>query len=197
MRYQSLLSSNKSLMKYSYLSLLLDGYKDLDPKSIQNSVNAVLKRGGLKSDYSTENYAYSFAKAFYDRTTSQLFLSQGEVEALAPPESDDSRYMEGWRVAVLVERIERDAKARRKCIDHFGASCMVCGFDFEDHYGSLGKGFIHVHHHRLQLASTRGRHKIDPIKDLVPLCPNCHAMIHSQKQMLSVEELKDSIASTT
>ena len=189
-RYQSLLSSSKSRMKYAYLKLLLDGYKDLDPRSIQKSVNAVLKKGGFKSDYSTENYAYSFAKAFHDRTASQLFLSQGEIEATNPPDLDDGRYMEGRRVAILVERIERDTKARRRCIDHFGASCQVCGFDFEDHYGLLGKGFIHVHHHRQQLASTRGRHEIDPVKDLIPLCPNCHAMIHSQKQMLSVEELR-------
>jgi hypothetical protein len=195
-RYQSLLSSSKSRMKYSYLKLLLDGYQDLDPKSIQKSVNAVLKKGGFKSDYSTENYAYSFTKAFYERTTTNLFLTEGEVPGTASSGSEDGNYTEGRRVAVLVERIERDPKARLKCIEHYGARCRVCQFDFEERYGSIGRGFIHVHHHRVQLAITRGSHKVDPIRDLIPLCPNCHAMVHSQREMLSVEELMQIVNET-
>ena len=194
-RYQSLLSSSKSRMRYSYLKLLIDSYEDLNPKSIQNSVNAVLKREGYKSDYSTENYTYSFAKAFHERSSSSLFLSQGEIAATKSCESENSNHSEGRRVAVLIERIERDTEARLKCIEHYGAQCMVCRFDFEQCYGSIGKGFIHVHH-RVQLSTRHEEHKVDFIKELIPLCPNCHAMIHSQKEMLSIEQLEQIIRYT-
>lgn len=191
-RYQSLRSSSKSRMRYSYLKLLLDGYEKLDPRSIQKSVKTVLTEGGFVADYSTKNYAYIFAQAFRERAKPRYFLSQGETAA-GTLSSQHESYVEGRRFTVLVERIERDPDARERCISHFGVRCAVCHFDFEERYGALGKGFIHVHHHRLQLASISGVHKIDPIEDLVPLCPNCHAMIHRQAKMLSVKELKQLI----
>ncbi len=191
-RYQPLLSSSKSRMKYSYLRLLLDGYEKLDPRSIQKSVKTVLAEGGFVADYSTKNYAYIFAQAFRERAKPIHVLSQGETAA-STLESQNENYVEGRRFAVLVERIERDPDARERCISHFGVRCAVCQFDFEERYGALGKGFIHVHHHRVQLASTSGAHNIDPVEDLVPLCPNCHAMIHRQAKMLSVKELKQLI----
>ncbi|MDN3685949.1 hypothetical protein QW180_29945 [Vibrio sinaloensis] len=36
-------------------------------------------------------------------------------------------------------------------------------------------------HHRIDLASIQGIHRVDPLRDLIPLCPNCHAMIHKEK----------------
>jgi 5-methylcytosine-specific restriction protein A len=60
---------------------------------------------------------------------------------------------------------------------------------FEECYGEIGKGFIHVHHKK-PLAACRGSYQLDPEKDLVPVCPNCHAMLHTSDPPLSVEELK-------
>ena len=192
-RYQSVLSASKNRMNYSYLRMLLDSYEELNPKSIQKSVNVVLKKAGFNPNYSTENYSYSFAKAFHDfheRMTDKLFISQGESSVPISSQSEDFDYAEGRRVAVLVERIERDPKARLKCIEHYGAWCRVCRFDFQKTYGSIGQGFIHVHHHRVKLSQTQGVHHPDPIRDLIPLCPNCHAMVHTNKEMLSVQELQ-------
>ena len=32
---------------------------------------------------------------------------------------------------------------------------------------------------------------IDPVKDLIPVCPNCHAMIHRKKEkVVSIDELR-------
>ena len=77
---------------------------------------------------------------------------------------------EGGKVTILVNRYERDLDARRECIEHYGAACAACKFDFEVVYGDRGKDFIHVHHH--QRISTRGgRYRVDPIQDLVPVCP--------------------------
>jgi 5-methylcytosine-specific restriction protein A len=60
---------------------------------------------------------------------------------------------------------------------------------FEELYGIIGKGFIHVHHKK-PLAGTRAEYKVNPPKDLVPVCPNCHAMLHTTNPPLGIEELK-------
>ncbi len=56
-------------------------------------------------------------------------------------------------------------------------------------YGEIGRDYIHIHH-RIDLAHRDGMHVIDPEKDLVPLCPNCHAMVHTEKPAMSVEKLR-------
>ncbi|HEX5758012.1 MAG TPA: HNH endonuclease [Thermoanaerobaculia bacterium] len=103
--------------------------------------------------------------------------------------AETERYSEGSRFEVLATRYERDPCARRRCIEHHGDSCRGCGLDFGETYGDLGRGFIHVHH--LQpLAEAEGERSVDPISDLIPLCPNCHAMVHRRRPPLSLEELK-------
>ncbi len=97
-------------------------------------------------------------------------------------------YVVGAVRQVLINAYERDPEARKKCIQYHGTSCAVCGLNFEERYGSIGRGFIHVHH-RKPLA-TREIYQLDPIKDLVPVCPNCHSMLHSSDPPLSIEQLK-------
>jgi 5-methylcytosine-specific restriction protein A len=83
--------------------------------------------------------------------------------------------------------------ARRSCIDHYGCVCFICKFDFYSTYGEIGKGYIHVHH-KVPLAMIRENYQVDPIKDLVPVCPNCHAMLHAkQEELIDVEKLKEII----
>ena len=57
-------------------------------------------------------------------------------------------------------------------------------------YGVIGDGYIHVHHLRA-LSEIREEYVVDPKIDLRPVCPNCHAMLHRRKPMLSIEELKE------
>ena len=72
---------------------------------------------------------------------------------------------------------ERNPEARRRCIEHYGAKCVVCGFDFGAVYGGVAEGLIHVHH--LKPISEVGEgYVVDPVEDLRPVCPNCHAVIH-------------------
>lgn len=109
---------------------------------------------------------------------------------LFPDESSlPPSYLEGGRKTVTVNAIERDAKARRDCLRFFGPRCQVCDMSFVERYGDLGKGFIHIHHLR-PLGSNRGQRTTDPTKDLVPVCPNCHAMLHQRKPPLSIEALR-------
>jgi len=72
-----------------------------------------------------------------------------------------------------------------------GTACAVCGIDFEKVYGELGKGFIHVHH-TVPIHTIGEEYTINPEKDLIPVCPNCHAMLHRGRDAdaRSIEELK-------
>lgn len=105
------------------------------------------------------------------------------------PKVDQDRIIEGAKVSVLVNRYERDPRARKRCIRHHGATCHVCAFDFSRVYGPLGEGFIHVHHLK-PLSSLKRSYEVDPIKDLRPVCPNCHAMLHKGGETLSIQDLK-------
>ena len=98
------------------------------------------------------------------------------------------KYIEGATTTVSINAYERNPKARAKCISHYGCQCYVCEFDFKAVYGDIGKDFIHVHH-EVPLANIKQEYEVDPIKDLKPLCPNCHAIIHRTHPPLAVDKL--------
>jgi 5-methylcytosine-specific restriction enzyme A len=105
------------------------------------------------------------------------------------------KYTEGTVSQVTQTKYERNPYARTACIKYYGYKCSVCEFDFKKQYGELGANFIHVHH--LTKISTIGQiYEVDPIKDLRPVCPNCHAMLHRQDPPLTIENLKNIIADT-
>ncbi|GAA2177619.1 hypothetical protein GCM10009784_29030 [Arthrobacter parietis] len=95
---------------------------------------------------------------------------------------------------IPVNRHERDPEAKAVAIAHLGSSCHACGFDFEATYGPPGAGFSHVHH-TVPAAGLRPDYEIDPIIDLVPLCPNCHYMAHRRVPTpYTVAELRAMVA---
>jgi hypothetical protein len=98
-------------------------------------------------------------------------------------------YKEGERFSVISTAIERNPLARKACIQHFGCTCFVCGFEFIKAYGELGANYIHVHH-KVDISTKKTAYEVDPINDLVPLCPNCHAMAHQRRPSISIEYLK-------
>ena len=98
-------------------------------------------------------------------------------------------HQEGFSYRVFVNRYERDRAARQACIDYYGSRCVVCGFSFEKRYGAIGKGYIHVHH-LVPLSSVGESYQIDPVHDLRPVCPNCHAIAHQRRPPFSVEEIR-------
>ena len=98
-------------------------------------------------------------------------------------------YSEGGRATVIVNRFERDSHAREKCISHYGLRCSVCDMSFSERYGDAMKDFIHVHH-LVPLSDIGMRYCVDPITDLRPVCPNCHAVIHRDSPPLSIEQAR-------
>jgi 5-methylcytosine-specific restriction protein A len=90
---------------------------------------------------------------------------------------------------VVVNAYERNSAARTKCIAHYGSACAVCGFSFGAAYGTAAEGYIHVHHLK-PLAEIGEEYEMDPIADLRPVCPNCHALIHLGGGCRSIEEAR-------
>jgi 5-methylcytosine-specific restriction protein A len=90
---------------------------------------------------------------------------------------------------ITVNTYERNSKARELCVKHWKAICSVCDFDFEKTYGELGKGFIHVHH-LIPVSQIGKTYEVDPVKDLRPVCPNCHAMLHKKSPPYAIDEMK-------
>lgn len=92
-------------------------------------------------------------------------------------ETNATMFVEGAVVEVLVNRYERDESARERCIALHGANCAVCTMSFAQRYGADAIGFIHVHH-VVPLSSLKRSYRVDPKTDLIPVCPNCHSMLH-------------------
>lgn len=108
---------------------------------------------------------------------------------------DHEIYPEGSKHPILVNAYERNIEARRKCIEYFGTTCIVCGFNFENLYGPEFRDFIHIHHLVL-LSSVGDKYIVDPIKDLRPVCPNCHAAIHRKNPPYSIDQIKLHVANS-
>ena len=113
----------------------------------------------------------------------------GEVIA-----NDNEIHKEGNSKYILVNRYERNARARQECIKIHGCKCSICSFDFEEVYGELGKNYIHVHHIK-PLSEVKREYVVNPQSDLIPICANCHAIIHRQEVAMKWEELKKVIKS--
>ncbi len=97
---------------------------------------------------------------------------------------------EGARRTITVNAYERNAQARKQCLTHYGAVCSVCGVNLNQLYGIEHKSLIHVHH--LHPLSEIGRtYRVNPIRDLRPVCPNCHAVIHSHEPPYTVRQVRN------
>jgi 5-methylcytosine-specific restriction protein A len=117
-------------------------------------------------------------------------------DSLFPDEVVVGSYLEGRVRQVTVNSYERNKRARAACLKQHGCNCSVCGLNFEARYGEIGKRFIHVHH-KNPVALRDQRYKLNPKKDLIPVCPNCHAMLHTHNPPLRVEELRRMLNDTT
>lgn len=101
-----------------------------------------------------------------------------------------SVFSEGSQKKIYTTKYERNPKNRAIAIKVHGYNCAACDFNFSDVYGDLGDKFIEIHH-IIPLHSLNEAVFIDPKLDLIPLCSNCHRMIHRNKNnVLSVNELK-------
>ena len=125
---------------------------------------------------------YGSALAAYREFVNEEYTSADEI-------AETSTLVEGAKRRVTVNAYERDPEARRMCIKRHGWNCAVCEMNFAETYGEIGTAYIHVHH-KTPLNTLGKDYAVDPEKDLIPVCPNCHAMLHRRRKVLSIEELR-------
>lgn len=147
------------------------------------SINNLLKHGLKKapqSPLSPSSELLSYIQSCF------IYRNPDPIELL----NDDNIY-EGAKKTIVVNQYERNPMARQKCIEANGCRCKVCGMDFEEMYGEIGRGFIHVHH-IVPISTVGETYQIDPVNDLIPVCPNCHAMLHRghNGRVFTIDELK-------
>ena len=119
---------------------------------------------------------------------------QAGVSGLLPEEVTEAPTLfEGAVRKITVNDYERNPVARQQCIKAHGTTCYICGFNFGAVYGPEAEGYIHVHHLRA-LSEVDGEYAVDPIEDLCPVCPNCHAVLHLGGECRSLDEVKKMVA---
>lgn len=183
---------------------------------LNSQIGRLAKRIGQKYDIEftrRKNLTYRYWDLFFDGwDEGRYFIWQlkpsliqamihasltGEIQYSEElPLEYSGKFAEGIRRTITVNSYERNPQARNICISHRGTRCSVCDFDFEDKYGEIGKNFIHVHH-IIPISQIKNAYNVDPINDLIPVCPNCHAMLHKNPKLLTIGELKEMIAIKT
>ena len=102
-------------------------------------------------------------------------------------------FSEGKEIKVISTKHERNTLNRQICLEAKGYKCSVCNILLEDIYGPIAKRFIEVHHSN-PVADMDDNYVVKPIKELFPVCPNCHAMLHRKNPPYTIDELKEFIS---
>ena len=139
------------------------------------------------------NYWRDGVRAISEATWAKaLGLASMSQEKPAETLNDRSQGLDSYKEGAARERYvttyERNPQLRRQAVHIHGTTCFGCGFNFQEKYGQHGEGYIHVHH--VNPVASSGEVDVDPARDLIPLCANCHAMVHRKKQVtLTLQEL--------
>lgn len=191
------LFNNKSHRQLDDEVLGLDSKKSLGYKSMAllHHLGLVDSHKNIFRDYSLENAIHILIEKDCNQLASLLLM---DSKIISNEESTDEELdnvvsvvgVEGKRIEYYTYKYERKPKLRKLAIRMHGCKCKTCGFDFEDAYGELGREFIEIHHIK-PLYSLTEEAEVNPSTDLVPLCSNCHRMIHrSRSKIITVAELQ-------
>lgn len=124
----------------------------------------------------------------------KFFTDQYQIGYFPQTINEEEVQYEGAKKTVIVNKYERSSKARENAVKYHGLNCTVCDINFKKMYGEIGKGFIHIHH-LVSIHEIGTDYKIDYKNDLIPVCPNCHSMLHRKinGKEPTIDELKQMI----
>ena len=182
----------QNLGKYSTFLLEIDG-KPFFINTLDSSLQHELKFEveTLTAESSIQFGLLSMQEEFLIKFSLTFFselLPRSEAGYRGPDEVVG--FPEGASSKILVNRYERDPRNRKAAIALHGKTCMACGFNFQAVYGELGDDYIVVHH-VIPISDMGDDYKVDPAKDLVTICANCHAMVHRTSPPLTINQLKN------
>jgi 5-methylcytosine-specific restriction protein A len=138
-----------------------------------------------KSYFSEESEFSSLSAVILDFMCIVLFLI---IEDTEWTENDEEWREEGLESFELVRKYERSRYNRALCLKYYGFVCRGCGDKLEEKYGPVGANVIHVHH-IVPVSLMNGSYQLNPVTDLIPLCPNCHNIVHRTNPPMLIEEL--------
>jgi 5-methylcytosine-specific restriction endonuclease McrA len=147
---------------------------------------SVLNQMEDKSRDDVWSYVSQFARDFQELDISS------DLDAMDFSNSDSVATSKEGRTKFRISRTrERDPRLRKKAIEIHGLNCKACDFNFGEVYGEWGEGFIEIHHSTPISDYSDEGSETNPTEDLIPLCSNCHRMVHRKRdKLLSLEELK-------
>ena len=105
-------------------------------------------------------------------------------------EDNLKEFAEGFKTEIITENSFRSQaliKLAKKMLQN--PTCIICNFNFEETYGTHGKGFIEMHH----IKPISDGKRISKIEDLRPVCSNCHRMLHKGNIILDENHIKEMI----
>ena len=192
--------NKEALSSYNGTYFIIEPIKAVDRKTLSRKYlieqNLISAKDTLQSHKTTKPVQ---GKSAYNVNAHQIlfnFIEEEFLEIKQPDYPDEAnlespRFSEGKKIKITVNGYERCPKARAECIAIHGSRCYVCKMSFEFTYGSFAKDFIHVHHIK-PLYTIGEEYEVDAKEDLIPVCPNCHAMLHKTENEIpmTVEKLR-------
>ena len=174
-----------------YVQFEIETYRDPSKERILTSES--LDELNLDTDYPMKWSVQRSGTTIPSRVAQQLEVAWQNLcgRGIFYPDdlTDSERLSEGAKRSITVNAYERNPVARNRCIKHHGTNCCICGFSFGAVYGEEATGYIHVHHLR-PLAEIGREYVVDPVEDLRPVCPNCHAVVHLGGRCRTTDEVK-------
>lgn len=194
-----------SAEKYDVFNKAANKFKNeynFSPKEMDWILTNIKKYVELSNDMYYVNSEMFKSKKVNLKNGFELYLQTNDIninnyddqynQTLAEEVVKPSKFFEGATKTISVNYYERNPDARKKCIQYYGSTCIICGFNFSQIYKKVQKEFIHVHHIK-PLSKITDEYEVDPINDLRPVCPNCHAVIHLREPAYTIDEVKDMI----
>ena len=180
-------------------------YTVLGASGATNTTHKLTKKGleYLEENISSLESLLSNALGYEETIGGVIEIVQSQAAGKKVVIFDENMFIsEGRKKSVTAQIYERSRLLRDRAIEHYTRNgiivCAACGFDFYKTYGELGHGYIEIHHQKpvyQYVEADFSRLVTLAINDLIPLCANCHRIVHRKKgNPLSVQELVDILA---
>lgn len=180
------------------------GYYIFEVSSIQIFDEPITAAEYFNIDNTFKNFNQSTRKTDLIHLKKVLNLISSKIKnfeysdnTMLPEEIEEDKCIpEGAKKQVTVNAYERSKEAREKCIEHYKKinngkiKCEICEFEFSDAYGEKFKDKIHIHH-IIELSEIGEEYIVNPIDDLLPVCPNCHMILHSRRPAYTPIEVQN------